>query len=786
MQSLQAMYRRYYKIVHKHLNPRFHKQFDWADDQFDYWSDYTRRNWKSFGVWGFGFCFFVGGGTLLWAATLHLPDLSALETRRVEQSVKIFDRTGTVLLFDLHKDMQRTAVPLESISTNLQQAIVSIEDPEFYTHIGIKPTAIARAIWTNFMQGELLSGQGGSTITQQVIKLTILTSDKSPIRKIKEWILALKMERVLTKDQILELYLNQAPFGGQLYGVEEASMTFFGKHAADLSVLESAYLAAMLPAPTRYSPFGTHLDQLEARKNLVLDKMYEHGAISQEERDQDKAAQVTFQPQKKNGILAPHFVFYVQQYLEDKYGSEALERGGWRVTTTLDADLQAHAEEIVKRQALANVDKYAATNMAMVATDPKSGQILVMVGSRDYFDTIIPGAYNVATMAPGRQPGSSFKPFAYAQAFAEGYTPETVVFDLPTQFSTTCKPEDNYNHEAPCYAPQNYDDAFRGPMTLRNALAQSINVPAVKTLYLAGLSDTLRLAKSLGISTLGDPGQYGLTLVLGGGEVTPLDMTNAYGAFANNGLHFDEQSILKIEDSQGNIIEDNTQAAGVQALPPLVAQEIADVLSDPVARAPLGENNLFDFPGHDVAVKTGTTNNYRDAWTIGFTPNIAVGAWAGNNDNTAMVRRVSGFIIGPSWAEFMRYALTKFPAEPFARAETTPAPKPVLNGIWQIPGQDGLIHDILYWVNKTDPLGPGNSIGDGQYKYWEYPVQAWVGQHGVPSPNDNGNASTTPEDCFIDPQTGQCVGGGQVPQNNPDQQNSQQGGVMQNNNATPI
>lgn len=777
------MWRHYYKLAHNALYPRFGKTFDWADDTFDYWTRYLRHNWRSFGVWVFGFCFFIGGGGLLWAATLQLPDLGSLETRRVEQSVKIYDRTGTVLLYDLHKDMQRTAVPLDSISTNLQQAIIAIEDPEFYTHIGIKPTAIARAIWTNFIQGELLSGQGGSTITQQVIKLTILTSDKSPIRKFKEWILALKMERVLNKDQILELYLNQAPFGGQLYGVEEASMTFFGKHASDISVLESAYLAAMLPSPTRLSPYRTdesgRNSQLEARKNLVLDKMYEHGVITAEERDLDKGTQVAFNPKRVNGIIAPHFVFYVQQYLEEKYGEEALERGGWRVTTTLDADLQVKAEEIVKTNALANVEKFAATNMAMVASDPHNGQILVMVGSRDYFDTEIPGAYNVATMAPGRQPGSSFKPFAYAQAFSEGYTPDTVVFDLPTQFSTACKPEENYKTESPCYAPQNYDDAFVGPMTLRNALAQSRNIPAVKTLYLAGLPDTLRLAKSLGISTLGDPNQYGLTLVLGGGEVTPLDMTNAYGVFANNGVHFNEQAILKIEDAQGNIMEDNTEASGVQVLSPQVAQQISDVLSDPVARGPLGENSLFTFPGHEVAVKTGTTNNYRDAWTIGYTPNIVVGAWAGNNDNTPMVRRVSGFIIGPAWSEFMRYALTKFPATPFPRAEVTPPSKPVLNGVWQIPGEDGQIHDILYWVNKNNPLGDGNSIGDSQYKYWEYPVGSWVGANGTPSiPNSNNNG----EDCFIDPNTGECIGGGQPGQHN--QGTQLQNGQPNANNGT--
>lgn len=684
-------------------------------------------------MWGVSACLFLGGGILLWAATLELPDLASLETRRVEQSVKIYDRTGEVLLYDLHDKMQRTVVPLENISPNIKQAIVAIEDPEFYTHKGVKPTAIVRAILTNASQGDLLSGQGGSTITQQVVKLTVLTKDKTITRKLKEWILALKMERVLTKEQILEIYLNQVPFGGQLYGVEEATMTFFGKHAADVSLPEAAYLAAVLPAPTRLSPYGSHLDQLEVRKKLALDKMLEHGYITQAQHDEALAAKVTFIPPRDSSIAAPHFVFYVRQYLEDKYGQEALNNGGWRVTTTLDADLQTKAEEIVSRNALANVEKYNATNMALTAVDPKTGQILVMVGSRNYFDTDIPGAYNVATMSPGRQPGSAFKPFAYAQAFAEGYTPDTVVFDVRTQFSTACGAYDTTNSTSPCYSPQNYDDKFRGPMTLREALAQSINVPAVKVIYLAGLTDTLKLAKSMGLNTLGDPGQYGLTLVLGGGEVTPLEMTSAYGAFANNGLHFETIPILRIEDAQGNVVENNLERNGNQVVSPEVAQKISDVLSDPVARAPLGENTLFNFPGHDVAIKTGTTNDYRDAWTVGYSPNIAVGIWAGNNDNTSMVKRVSGFIVGPAWSEFMRYALTKKPAEAFVRPEYVPANKPVLNGVWQTPGSDGLVHEILYWVNKSDPLGPApsNPASDSQFERWDAPVRAQYGGYGV-------------------------------------------------------
>lgn len=692
---------------------------------------YSRRHWPVLIIWGLSAGFFLGGVALLWAATLELPDLKSLETRKVEQSVKIYDRTGEVLLYDLHDKMQRTVVPLESISPYITQAVIAIEDPEFYTHKGVKPTAILRAVLTNFTQGELLSGQGGSTITQQVVKLSILTTDKTITRKLKEWILALKMERALEKDQILELYLNQVPFGGQLYGVEEAAQTFFGKKSSDLGLAEAVYLAAVLPAPTRLSPYGTHTDQLEVRRKLVLDKMLEHGYITKEARDEALRAQVAFQPPRDRSIAAPHFVFYVQQYLEEKYGEEALERGGWRVTTTLDAELQVAAEEIVNRHALSNVQAFNATNMAMVSLDPNTGEILTMVGSRNYFDTDIPGAYNVTTMKPGRQPGSAFKPFAYAQAFSEGYTPDTVVFDVRTQFSTACSPS-NMTSDNGCYSPGNYDDQFRGPMTLRNALAQSINVPAVKVLYLAGMLDTLRLAKSMGISTLTNTDQYGLTLVLGGGEVTPLDMASAYGAFANDGLHFEPTPILKIQDPQGNVIEDNSMRNGSQVLTPEVAQKINDVLSDTAAAAPLGLNAYRNF-STDVALKTGTTNDYRDAWIIGYTPNIVSAFWAGNNDNKAMVRRSGGAIVAPAWSEFMHAALRVIPSQPFTRAEYAPANKPVLNGNWQVPGSDGLVHEILYWVNKNDPLGPppANPASDPQFIFWDTPVRIHYGGAAV-------------------------------------------------------
>lgn len=716
---------------------------------------FLRRHSRAVFVWALGACFLFGGLLMLWAASLRIPDLSSIENRKVEQSLKIYDRTGTTLLYDLNKNIDRTVVPLSSISKNVQDATIATEDPSFYQNPGVVWTSIIRAFIADLTH--LGAVQGGSTLTQQVVKLTILSQDKSISRKLKEVVLALKLTQTLPKDKILELYLNQAPYGGSLYGVEAASEQFFGVHAADLTVAQAAYLTAMLPAPTYYSPYGNHKDALDARKNFVLDRMLERGFLTPEQRDQAKAEQVAFLPQKSSGILAPHFVFYVEQYLEQKYGQDALQQDGWTVTTTLDANLQTHAEDVVHANALQNATKFNASNAGLIALDPNNGQILAMVGSRNYFDTEIPGNFNV-TLAL-RQPGSTFKPFAYAEAFEKGYTPDTVVFDVPTQFQTTCSP-DNLTTGNGCYSPVNFDDQFRGPMTLRDALAQSINVPAIKTLYLAGISDTLRFAKSLGISTLGSAGQYGLPLVLGGGEVTLLDMADAYGAFATNGMHYAPVAVLKITDQDGNVIEDNSNPVGTRVMPPNIAENINDILSDSVARAPLGENEYLSFPGHDVAAKTGTTNDFRDAWTIGYTPNIVVGIWAGNNDNTPMVKKVSGFIVGPMWNQFMRYALQNTPAAAFQRSDTADIAeaglKPVLRGVWQggdstiIDSRTGQpatpatpaqflqervicdVHSILYWVDPENPNGPSprQSATDPQYVMWEPAVENWARAHG--------------------------------------------------------
>jgi membrane peptidoglycan carboxypeptidase len=437
----------------------------------------------------------ITGGVFIWVSTLQIPDLSAFEQRRIQQSTKIYDRTGEVLLYDLHQDVRRTIVPFENISYHVKNATVAIEDDQFYKHYGIDPLAIVRTMFNNIsMGGGPFDGAGGSTITQQVIKNSILEQEKRLTRKIKEAILAIKIERVLSKDQILSHYLNESPYGGTIYGVEEASQAFFAKSAADLTLPEAAYMAALPQAPTYLSPYGNHRDALDARQKLVLQRMLINKFITQEEHDAALATVVEFQPQAVTGIRAPHFVMYIRELLVEEFGEEALSEKGFRVVTSLDWELQQEAERIVAEKAAHNEKTFNASNAGMVAIDPKTGDVLVMVGSRDYFDDKIDGNFNTA-LAP-RQPGSSIKPVVYASAFSKGYTPDTKVFDVKTQFSSVCEPWDLSN-ENPCYSPNNYNNKFVGPISLRNALAQSLNIPAVKVLYLKTRSNSQGIWVSL-------------------------------------------------------------------------------------------------------------------------------------------------------------------------------------------------------------------------------------------------------------------------------------------------
>lgn len=701
--------------------------------------------------------FATSGSLLLWLSSLQIPDFKGLEERKISESTKIYDRTGKVLLYDIHQGITRKVVPYGDISLYLRNAAVAIEDSDFYKHKGIKFDAMIRSFFVNLESGSLK--QGGSTITQQVIKNALLTTEKKFSRKIKEIILALKLEKVMTKDQILELYLNEIPYGGSIYGAGDASSRFFGKDVKNITLAEAAYMAAIPRAPSFYSPYGNNRAKLDDRKNLVLDRMVELGFITKEEGETAKEEKVVFLKKEDGGIKAPHFVEYVRSYLEEKYGASALESRGLKVITTLNWDLQQKAEVTLKKYADQNETKFNAKNAAMVGIDPKNGELLVMVGSRDYFNTENDGNFNVAIAR--RQPGSAFKPFVYATAFNKGYLPETTLLDLETQFETTCSPEGKplVSGGSDCYTPVNYDGKYRGPISLRDALAQSINIPAIKLLYLVGIKDSIQTARNLGVRGLDDPGRYGLTLVLGGGEVTLLDMTSAYSVFANDGIRNPYRSIIRVEDSLGNIVEEPVSRP-TRVLSEKTTRMINSVLSDSKARAPLfGVNSIVDISGKEVAVKTGTTNDYRDAWVIGYTPNFALGVWAGNNDNSPMEKKTSGYIALPMWGEFFREAASTLPTEKFIKPETNLSNNinPLLRGFWQggisyeidkISGKLATentpkelretkvvkqIHTILHWIDKNNPTGPApqNPSDDPQYNLWETAVQKWAKENNI-------------------------------------------------------
>lgn len=710
-----------------------------------------RKKLINFGLLISSFAVILAGFSFIWVSSLKIPDISSFEQRRVSQSTKIFDRTGKILLYDVHENTKRTVIPFDQISQNVKNATLAIEDAEFYEHSGIKPTAILRAIIANLTPGSGLV-QGGSTITQQVIKNTVLTTDRTITRKLKEWVLAIKLEKILTKDQILATYLNETPYGGSVYGVEEASRAFFGKSAKDIDLAESAYIAAVAQAPTYYSPYGSHKKDLDSRKDLVLLKMKEHGYITEAEYNAAKKETVPFLEKSNTSIRAPHFSMYVKQYLVDKYGETTVEQGGLKVTTTLDYTLQEKAESIVKNFAPHLESNFGASNTAMVALDPRNGDILMMVGSRNYFDKKIDGNFNIITAK--RQPGSTIKPFIYAAAFNKGYTPDTVLFDTKTEFSSECtpegKPKNPDNPKIKCYSPENYDGIYEGPMTMKTALAQSRNIPAVKTLYLTGIKESISLANDMGIESLNDPNRYGLTLVLGGGEVTPLEITSGYGVFANDGIKNKPRAILKVEDSQGKILEESSLSPE-RVLSENTSRQISDILSDKKVRIDTLSNLINPIP-REIAIKTGTTNDYRDVWVIGYTPSFVLGAWAGKNDNTPMEKKVAGLIIAPVWSALVADIADTLPNEHFKKPEPLPENiKPTLRGVWKggesyfkdkvsqklatdlTPTEtkeevvNHSIHSILFWVDKDNPRGPKpqNPEQDSQFVSWEYGVRKW-------------------------------------------------------------
>ena len=662
---------------------------------------------------------------LVWIATIKLPDFNDFESRKIANSTKIFDKTGKVLLYNVHDNIKRTQVKKEEISDNIKKATIAIEDTNFYNHYGISPRGILRSVWVALSSGS--ASQGGSTITQQVIKNALLTREKTISRKLKEWVLAIKLDAQVSKDDILTVYLNESPYGGSIYGVEEASLSYFNKHAKDVTLAEAAYLAGMPQAPSRYSPYSSNPNSkglLENRKNTVLARMLETGVISQAEYDGAKAEVVTFSTQESSNGKAFHFVFFVRDYLEQKYGKYEVDNGGMKIITTLDWDLQKNAEEIVKEGALKNEAKFGAENSAMVAIDPKTGQILAMVGSRDYFDEKIDGKYNVALAL--RQPGSTFKPFVYVQAFMKGFEPETVLFDLPTQFSTNCDAYGTSLNGGTCYMPVNYDGNFNGPVSLRTALQNSLNIPAVKMLYLVGTKNTLDFVKTLGITTLGDYSRFGLSLVLGGGEMTLLELTNAYGVFANDGIYNAPVGILEVYDKEGNVLEKYTKKEK-DVIPKEFTDKLSNVLSDPYSRSlTFSPSNPINFYDRQVAAKTGTTNDFKDVWVIGYTPSLVVGMWGGNNDNKP-VTRVAGTVLSPVWRKFMDYALKDTPKEyfdtPVSSATNSPA---FIRGIY-CSGAN--VSTILQYVGGAGSVG---GYSDSQYNLWNTPIQNWAQNNTCP------------------------------------------------------
>ncbi len=668
-----------------------------------------------------------------------LPSPDKLINREVAESTKIYDRTGTIILYEISGDQKRTLVDLKDIPKNVQKATIAIEDKNFYNHSGFSIWAIARTAITNILFNKKA---GGSTLTQQFVKNAVLTNEKKFTRKIKELILAYRLEKQFSKDQILQMYLNEIPYGSSAYGVQAASQYYFGKSVKDTNLAEAAILAALPQGPSRYSPYGPNKDLLIARQQYILDLMVEQGYITKEEAETAKNTPLAFQNRIDN-ITAPHFVMYLKELLSEKYGEKTVEQGGLKIITTLDVEKQKIAERVVKEYALKNQVKYNASNAALVSIDPRTGQVLAMVGSRDYFDTTIDGQVNV-TVKP-RQPGSSFKPIAYTEAFIKGYLPETKIYDVATNFSTD---------ESNPYTPQNYNGQDHGPVSFRMALAGSLNVPAVKVLYLAGIDNVIKFAQTLGYSTLTNKDQYGLTLVLGGGEVKLLEHTNAFSAFAQEGKLPELNFVLKIEDKKGTILEEFKEPKITEVFSANIARMTNSVLSDNAARSYVfGANNYLVLGNRPAAAKTGTTNDYRDAWTIGYTPSLVTGVWAGNNDNSKMKIGADGSqVAAPIWRDYMREALANSPVENFNPYTIPEGTKPIIMGQGlgenkiKIDKSSGLLatdltpvnlieeksfivpHDLLYYIDKNNPNGdaPTNPASDPQFALWEKGVASWV------------------------------------------------------------
>lgn len=692
------------------------------------------------------FAFLGVTGTLytIWISR-DLPDPDKLTDRHIAQSTKIYDRTGEHLLREIYADERRTIIDLEDIPKHVINGVVATEDTSFYEHKGIRPLSIVRA----FVVGTLTTKRvaGTSTLTQQLVKNAILTNERSYTRKLKEAILSIRLEQKYTKDQILKIYFNEIPYGSTNYGIESAAQNYFGKTAKELNLQESATLAGLPKAPSKYI---RDKEALKQRRDFVLRRMFEEGYITEEEKNEAQNEAVTLEL-KHGKMKAPHFMFYVEEQLVDMFGENTVNSGGLKVITTLDWKKQELAEKTIEETGTKVLKEANANNTALIAMDPKNGHILAHVGSADFFNKDIDGEFDVATKGK-RQPGSSFKPIVYAAAFEKGYTADTVLFDVLTDFDLG----------AGTYKPQNYDLQERGPVTIRQALQTSLNIPAVQALYLVGPKKGVEFAQRLGYTTLGE-GTFGLSLVLGGGEVKMIEHANAFSAFANGGFKNDITAILQVDTPSGDTLYKWKSKKGEQVITPEIAALMSNVLSDDASRASaFGLGGVLTLPGRPVAAKTGTTNNYIDAWTVGYTPSLVSVVWAGNTNNSPMKAGFGGSMVAARiWNAYMKEAVKSDPVENFPEPPVNDAEKAVLRGssggavkvkVNKITGKlasdvtpPDLIeermylqpHSILHYVHKDDPRGPAptNPEEDPQYTNWEGAIQNWIARRKEKEPD---------------------------------------------------
>lgn len=585
------------------------------------------------------------------------PSVSEISSYRPPQTSVIYDRTGEIALYEIHGEENRKILTHDEIPDVVRVATVATEDKNFYTHFGVDFVSILRALRVNVKNGEI--SQGGSTITQQLARNVYLSREKTLRRKFMETLIAFKIEKNFSKDEILDRYLNQVPYGSNAYGISAAAKVFFGKEAKNLDLSEAVFLAALPKAPTYYSPYGNNVEKITPRYRGILDRIEELKLATPAEIEKAKKVNILSRIKPfREEILAPHFVFNVTGQLEERYGRDFLEKGGLKIITTLDLELQKIGEKVVADGGKINL-RYGAENAALAAIDPKSGEVLVMVGSRDYFNQTIDGQVNVSVRL--RQPGSSFKPIVYATAFEKGYQPETLIADSPTNFGP--------DGSGISYIPNNYDGKFHGVLPMRKTLAMSLNIPAIKTLSLVGIDSAIDMAHRLGITTLNERNRYGLSLAIGGAEVKLLDMVSAFSVFATEGKKNEQHSILEIVDDNGESYFEKKQ--GAQVIDIEVARKINSILSDNDARSAIfGSRSPLHIPGKTVAAKTGTSQEFRDAWTVGYTPSLAVGVWAGNNDSRPMGAGSDGvFVAAPIWRSFMDAVLSRYPNEKFSNYE---------------------------------------------------------------------------------------------------------------------